>query len=87
MKLLPVIAPNIRSKRLLKLNPGLIYILSNFKITGSDFGLHQSLYDCIQQIRSLSKAKLGIGFGVDKAFEVSEILQIADFAIIGSSLN
>lgn len=89
LDLVPVIAPNIKMERLhsvLALNPTLIYIMSDFKITGGDFGLNKAMDQCISTIRSKSKAQIGIGFGISTGEDVANVLEIADYAIVGSSL-
>ena len=89
MELVPVIAPNIKNERLqlaLNLNPTLIYIMSDFKITGGEFGLNNRMQECIETIRANSTAQIGIGFGISTAVDVSNVLEIADYAIVGSSL-
>jgi tryptophan synthase alpha subunit len=89
LELVPVIAPNISAIRLkacLDLKPSLIYIMSDFKITGAAFGLNEKMTGLIQTIRTSTQAEIGIGFGINSAAEVKTVLELADFAIVGSSL-
>ncbi|CAI8393553.1 MAG: Tryptophan synthase alpha chain [Owenweeksia sp. TMED14] len=89
VKLVPVIAPNITKDRIqlaLVHKPNLVYIMSDYKITGYGFGIHQNMEASIAQIRSHSDAQIGIGFGITSAADVKQIVAIADFSIVGSAL-
>ena len=89
VKLVPVIAPNITKDRIhlaLVHKPNLVYIMSDYKITGYGFGIHQNMEASIAQIRSHSDAQIGIGFVITTAADVKQILAIADFSIVGSVL-
>ena len=89
VKLVPVIAPNITKDRIqlaLVHKPNLVYIMSDYKITGYGFGIHQNMVASIAQIRSHYDAQIGIGFGITTTANVKQILAIADFSIVGSAL-
>ena len=89
VKVIPVIAANIPNDRLEKAidqDPDHFYIMSEFKITGQGFGLHENITSRIEFIKSKSKAKIGIGFGISTKEHVNTITSIADYAIIGSAL-
>lgn len=89
LKLVPVLAPNTpmdRVKQLLGKQSPLVYIMSNFSITGQAFSVHDSMRQFIAQIKTFSTAQLGVGFGIKTAKDVEEILDYADFAIVGTAL-
>jgi len=89
LSIVPVIAANIEDKRLIKAietNPNHFYIMSEFKITGQGFGLHENISNRVNFIKSKSNAKIGIGFGISTKAHIEAITQIADYAIIGSAL-
>lgn len=88
VKLIPVIAANISDdnlKRILSHQPQYIYLMADFKITGSKFSLHPRLVSIIRKIKIQSSAKIGIGFGISKKEQIQKILETADFAILGSA--
>lgn len=89
VQIVPVLGVNIDKARLesiLLKKPKFIYIMSNFKITGSAFDMHQSMTSFIDHLRILSDAKIGIGFGVSSHQDALEVSKIADIVIVGSSL-
>jgi tryptophan synthase alpha chain len=86
--LVPVIGPNMTPERLEKLlarGPKLIYAMSGYKLTGTAFSLDPRLPDLIAQCRQAG-AEVGIGFGIDSRAAINAVLEIADFAIVGSAL-
>jgi len=88
VKLVPVIGVNIeipRLKELLNKNPEFIYIMSGFKITGSTFDLHDLMKEITSEIRTNSKSKIGIGFGVNSYEDALSIAELADTVIVGSA--
>jgi tryptophan synthase alpha chain len=88
--LVPVLAANTRPDRLdlfLKQETDFFYLMSDFKITGSQFSLHPRLRLLLDAIRSRRpQARIGIGFGIKTPEQVEEVLAVADVAIIGSAL-
>ena len=89
LSLVPVIAPNITPKRLdlmLAKKPEMIYIMADYKITGSGFGVNKAMQQLVETIRQKCDAQIGIGFGISNGSQAKEILNLADFAIVGSAL-
>lgn len=88
--LVPVLAANVsdvRLERLLAAGFDFFYLMSDFKITGSSFSLHPRLEAIVRRIRSNNPAaRVGIGFGIDTPEQVRTVLEVADYAIIGSAL-
>lgn len=90
VQMTPVISANTAGTRLaqiLALNPDYIYIMADYKITGSGFSIHPKIKALIEHVKANSKAKVGLGFGISEKSQVEEVLKIADFAIIGSALT
>lgn len=90
VQLVPVISANTSEERLgkiLNMKPDYIYIMADYKITGSGFSINPKIQSQIDRIRAASKAKIGLGFGISEKAQVEEVLKIADFAIIGSALT
>lgn len=90
ISLVPVIAANISIQRLDQLIAAgydFFYLMSDFKITGSAFSLHPRLQEIISRIKSQDKnTRVGIGFGVNTPVQVNAVLEVADYAVIGSAL-
>lgn len=90
LKLVPVLAANTSDARLQKLLEkgfDFFYLMSDFKITGSDFSLHPELQKIIMKIRTAPQApRIGIGFGISTPEQALKVASEADVAIIGSAL-
>lgn len=90
VSLVPVLAANIspgRLQSLMRLGCEFFYLMSDFKITGSDFSLHTGLLQIISTIREANPgARIGIGFGISTPGHVRAVLRHADVAIVGSAL-
>lgn len=94
IKLVPVLAantPDVRVEKLVKAGFDFFYLMSDFKITGSGFGLHPNLKAIIQKIKAHQSInpqspRIGIGFGISTPEQARLVAQEADVAIIGSAL-
>jgi tryptophan synthase alpha chain len=90
LKLVPVLATNTTSERMEKLSAmhfDFYYLMSDFKITGSGFGLNPNLKGMIAGIKKRNpKARVGIGFGISTPEHAKIVVKEADYAIIGSAL-
>ena len=89
VKYVPVIAANTSLQRLEETfvhDFDFYYIMSDFKITGSEFSLHENLKNIIRAIREKTNARVGIGFGISSSKHVQAVLKEADVAIVGSAL-
>jgi tryptophan synthase alpha chain len=90
VQLVPVLAANAADTRLARLLARgfeFYYLMSDFKITGSGFSLHPRLEAVIAQIKTAApQARIGIGFGVSQRAQTDAVLQVADYAIVGSAL-
>lgn len=90
LKWVPVLAantPDARLEKLLAMDFDFFYLMSDFKITGSDFSLHPRLQTMVQDIRTQRpSARVGIGFGISTPVQARLVAEAADVAIIGSAL-
>ena len=90
LEIVPVVSPGMEESRLEKCvaNAGsLIYLTSIKGITGNKLKLNASLGKTTKRIKKLKPdARLAIGFGISSRKDVDEILQIADLAVVGSSV-
>ncbi|MBL7775367.1 MAG: tryptophan synthase subunit alpha [Saprospiraceae bacterium] len=88
--LVPVLAGNTSGQRLealLAAGCDFFYLMSDFKITGSTFGLHPRLQSMVGQIRAAGPGRrAGIGFGIETPEQIRAVLEVADYAIVGSAL-
>jgi tryptophan synthase alpha chain len=90
VKLVPVLAANVTEARLhelLSTGFDFYYLMSDFKITGSGYSLHPRLEELIRTIKTADPShRVGIGFGVSTPEQAQKVCEVADLAIIGSSL-
>jgi len=101
LKLVPVLAANVsdaRLEKLLGMGFDFFYLMSDFKITGSEFSLNPRLREVIAKIKSAGATRsrpgteareglrVGIGFGISTPEQTRLVAEEADVAIIGSAL-
>lgn len=90
LEIVPVISPGTGKDRLEKCVSSakdLIYLTSIKGITGDRLKLSRSLEQTAKKIRTIKpQAKLAIGFGIESKQDISEVLRIADVAVLGSSV-
>ncbi len=90
LRLVPVLAANVRDERLEQLLRGsfdFFYLMADFKITGSSFSLHPRLKKIIAHIRATCPdARIGIGFGISTPEQALLAAGEADLVIVGSAL-
>ncbi len=90
VKLVPVLAANVSDERLrdlLSAGFDFYYLMSDFKITGSGYSLHPRIKDIVRAIKTTDAThRVGIGFGVSTPEQAQKVSEVADLAIIGSSL-
>lgn len=65
---------------------GFIYLLARAGLTGESRQLPPDLGHRINQIRQVSDLPIAVGFGVSNAQQVSQVVQLADAAIVGSAI-
>jgi tryptophan synthase alpha chain len=79
--------PTTRLNQLLAAGYDFFYLMSDFKITGSTFSLHPGLREMAARIKAYApENRVGIGFGIETPEQIQMVLEVADYAIIGSAL-
>ncbi len=90
VQITPVVSANTSQKRLdmaLSNHPDHIYLMADYKITGAGFSINPKVKEVVSYIRANSQAKIGLGFGISDKKQVEEVLQVVDYAIIGSAFT
>jgi len=84
-----------RARRIVDASSGFIYLLARQGVTGagianSDGKAHETgapdLARRVQELRAASELPIACGFGIASAAQVTQVLQHADAAIVGSAL-
>jgi tryptophan synthase alpha chain len=65
---------------------GFIYYISVAGITGTGMGGREQLAAAIPRLRRVTDLPIAIGFGIRTADQVAQVLEVADGAVVGSSL-
>lgn len=89
LELIPVLSPGMTIERLNQYNlvdAAIVYVTSTKGITGKSLTIHDDLNGTIDAIRSLSKCKIALGFGIRTIEDVDRALTVADIAVIGSEV-
>jgi tryptophan synthase alpha subunit len=90
LEIVPVVSPGMDPQRLTALaadKKGLVYLTSTKGITGNKLNVSAELAGLCEKIKKLSPGlTLAVGFGVQNKKDVNEVLQIADIAVVGSSV-
>lgn len=90
LEIVPVISPGMSKRRLaddLAGRPRLIYLTSTKGITGNKLSVSDGLGKLSEAARELSPGStLAIGFGIQTKQDVSDVLEIADIAVVGSAV-
>jgi tryptophan synthase alpha subunit len=90
LEIVPVVSPGMepaRLERALEGRRGLVYLTSRKGITGNQMEVSAGLKKLCADTRKIAPgARLAVGFGVSSRRDVSEIIRIADLAVVGSSI-
>lgn len=88
--LVPVLSPGMTAGRLggvfSALEPELVYLTARAGITG-DASAFAGLGADVQRVREYTGATVAVGFGVQTADDVTEVLKSSDLAVVGSALS
>jgi tryptophan synthase alpha chain len=74
-----------RSKRLVELSSGFVYVLARVGITGERDAAPE-IAERVEQLRELTDLPLAVGFGISRSEHVKAVTEHADAAIVGSAL-
>lgn len=90
LEIVPVVSPEMDKQRLrgALANAGkLVYLTSTKGITGNRLLVSDTLGELVQSVRKLApNSDLAVGFGVQSKKDVEQIMEIADIAVVGSSV-
>ena len=84
-----LVTPTTDDERLahvLRHTSGFVYYVSIAGITGTRSAEHDVVRLAIDRLRQATELPLAVGFGIKTATQVSEIVQFADAAVVGSAL-
>jgi tryptophan synthase alpha subunit len=90
LQIVPVISPGISKDRLASVLAGakeLVYLTSMKGITGNKLLVSDELGELCGLVRKLSPGvQVAIGFGIQNPEDIRQVLEIADIAVVGSSV-
>jgi tryptophan synthase alpha chain len=89
LELVPLIAPTstkARMKATRKLAGTFVYFVSRTGVTGTRSHLEAALETQVRLVRSVTKRRVAVGFGVSSADQVHRIASFADGVVVGSAL-
>ena len=82
-------APSSSSERLessTRNSRGFVYAVSTMGITGARADVDSAARGLVERLRSAGAENIGVGLGISTPQQVSEVLEYADAAIVGSAL-
>lgn len=90
--IVPVLSPEMHITRISEvfeaLEPNLVYVTARHGITGDRTeSVTKHLIALIGHVRSQCDARVAVGFGIQTANDVKNVLEIADLAVVGSALT
>lgn len=89
IELVPLLAPTstkARMKAVRKLAGTFVYLVSRTGVTGARAHLEAGLEAQVRQVRSVTKRRVAVGFGVSTAEQVHRVASFADGVVVGSAL-
>lgn len=84
--LISITTPKERVARLVKDAKGFIYLLASVGITGGKSAAKELLEAKIKELRSFTNLPIFVGFGIKNNDDVKNIREIADGAVVGTSI-
>lgn len=75
-----------RLEQAVKNSRGFVYAVSTMGITGARADVDQAAQSLVQRLRKVGATHIGVGVGISTGEQVSEVLEYADGAIVGSAL-
>ena len=78
--------PLERAQKLAQASSGFVYVLARAGLTGEQSELPADLSERINRLRDVTDLPIAVGFGVSTAQQVSDVVQVADAAIVGSAI-
>ncbi len=78
--------PIDRAERIARACSGFVYLLARSGLTGEQAELDGGLPERVRRLRAVTDLPIAVGFGISTADQVSEVVQEADAAIVGSAI-
>ena len=75
-----------RVKAVRRLAGSFVYFVARAGVTGARASLEEGLEEQVRLVRTLTKARVAVGFGVSTPEQVTRIAQFADGVVVGSAL-
>lgn len=75
-----------RLKRVAEASTGFIYAVSRTGVTGAGTQAPPEVQGLVEKLRGFSSAPICVGFGISKPEHVKMVCEVADGAVVGSSL-
>lgn len=87
--MISLLAPTTNDERLAKITKaarGFVYAISRAGVTGTRTDMSNSAKDLVERTRKVTDLPIAVGFGVSTNEHVSEVLEYADAAVVGSAI-
>ena len=84
-----LVAPTSTDRRIEEVaarSTGFVYVVSRTGVTGSENAVPSDVRSLVERVRALTDRPVCVGFGVSKPEHVQMVCEVADGAVVGSSL-
>ena len=89
IKTIFLVAPTSSERRIHEVaerSTGFVYVVSRTGVTGAENAVPQDVTGLVQKVKSLTDKPVCVGFGISAPEHVRMVCQVADGAVVGSSL-
>lgn len=89
LDLISLVAPTTTDARIAEIADhanGFIYAVSRTGVTGSGADMRDSARELVGRVRRATELPVAVGFGIASADQVSDVLEFADAAVVGSAI-
>jgi len=84
-----LVAPGNTDRQLreaIEVTTGFVYIISRPGITGARADIYEGLRALVERVKGMSRVPTAVGFGLSTGAQVTEVLDMADGAVVGSAV-
>jgi len=78
--------PTKRAERIARGSSGFVYLLARAGLTGERSAVPADLPEQIERLRNVTDLPIAVGFGISDRDQVSQVVKLADAAIVGSAI-
>lgn len=84
--LIPLVSPVSKERISMIVNDakGFVYCVSSMGVTGQDATFHKEVKNYLEEVKSIAKIPVMMGFGIRTAKDVEQYMEIIDGCIVGS---